>query len=510
MENPAPSQNESKGGNDSSVFQKIVYSRPIQSFINNRFISWIIEKSVGIVIRILRRSSTSSSRGSKNEISISKQFIPEYSENPEKSPLDNELRLIAVDIVHSLGYAGAMVAAYEQGDALPARALYVHPSIATDKQIGDWEEQVRKISPPDHLISIIDPNIARVYVNNEKYKDNLSVKAAAARVPVISNDLFDLFTPIAPDISRPFIKGLQNGLGIRQVIAVPFFLNEVLVGNLFAATQSDKFNTWEIELLQSFGQNAAVGIRNARLYRQSEERRKATEILGVMAFSAVTAVHAFRNHIGVIQGNFQLLERLGQVGNANAIQNEQAKLLAEAITRRLKDVAGIIDQLHKPAEIKPNVPVNVNACIERAVDKLFGEDKPNWLELALASDLPSIFTTQEMLTEAIRILIKNAYEAISEAQLTEEKKPILHIGSSLSPDKEFVVIDVQDNGTGIKEEKLVKLFEIKQTTKKEKGGLGFGLFWTRNYIDGLGGKIDIETEWNRGTTFFIRIPKYSQ
>ncbi|MDY7077403.1 MAG: hypothetical protein SXV54_10820, partial [Chloroflexota bacterium] len=136
--------------------------------------------------------------------------------------LDATLQQIVHDVVDALGYAGAMVATYEQGDSLPVRAFYVTPHLATKEQIRRWEEEISKYS--EHPVSITDPDVARVFVYQDRCKDNLSVRAFKAGGPVISDDLYDLFTPVAPPASKPVVKGIQQALGIQQVIAIPFFL----------------------------------------------------------------------------------------------------------------------------------------------------------------------------------------------------------------------------------------------------------------------------------------------
>ena len=157
--------------------------------------------------------------------------------------LEATLQAIAYDVVNALGYVGAMVATYEQGDALPVRAFYIDPRIASMEQIRQWEQAVSAYTPPDQPLSITNPDIARVFVFQDQYQNNLSVQAFRSGGPVISDDLFTLFTPIAPAAAQPIIRGVQDALGIEQVIAVPFFLevhedgqpSREFVGNLFAA-----------------------------------------------------------------------------------------------------------------------------------------------------------------------------------------------------------------------------------------------------------------------------------
>jgi signal transduction histidine kinase len=105
-----------------------------------------------------------------------------------------------------------------------------------------------------------------------------------------------------------------------------------------------------------------------------------------------------------------------------------------------------------------------------------------------------------MLTEAFRVLIRNGVEAIERKDGGGE----LWVESRLGEDS-AIVVSVRDNGTGIKPENLDKIFEMGWSTKEGKG-MGFGLFWTRDYIEGLGGSITAESVWQEGTTFYIEIP----
>jgi two-component system sensor histidine kinase DctS len=106
-----------------------------------------------------------------------------------------------------------------------------------------------------------------------------------------------------------------------------------------------------------------------------------------------------------------------------------------------------------------------------------------------------------MLTEAFRILIKNAIEAIDSHRQSSRE---LWLESRLRS-AQWVEITVRDSGLGIKPENLNHIFEMGWSTKKGTG-MGFGLFWTRDYIEGFGGTIDVESTWQSGTTFTVCLP----
>lgn len=73
-------------------------------------------------------------------------------------------------------------------------------------------------------------------------------------------------------------------------------------------------------------------------------------------------------------------------------------------------------------------------------------------------------------------------------------------------EKDYVEIKIKDNGSGIPEEDLPRIFEPFFSTKGQKGtGLGLAIIW--GIIDNHNGTIKVESEINKGTTFIIRLPK---
>mgnify|MGYP002624848283 FL=1 len=123
------------------------------------------------------------------------------------------------------------------------------------------------------------------------------------------------------------------------------------------------------------------------------------------------------------------------------------------------------------------------------------------LAFNIANDLPPVQTAPDMLTEAFRVILKNSYEAI----LDQNESGRLQITTRLqAPDRLQIII--QDSGVGIQPENLSRIFEMGWSTKKEGNGMGFGLFWTRDFIQGLGGSIHVDSKPGHGTTFDISFP----
>lgn len=411
---------------------------------------------------------------------------------------------IAEGVVADLGYVGCMVSTYEEDGSLPVRSMYVDPQVASTEQIRQWAAQIERFMSPGSKLSIDDPAAPRVFVHQAEYAENINVMAARSGRPIVSNNLYDLFRPIVPSAAKLIVAEAQQVLGVQQIIAVPFFREVLvegfptreLVGNLFAATRSQQFSSGEIGLLQAFGQQAAAAIHNARLYHQSENRRLAAQIFGKMAFSAAASVHAMRNHIGVIRGNIQLLTILDAFP-ANE-RDELLKSMSRPVFEHLERMIDILDTLHEPWQQQQECSTHVNICLLRGLKKAGGEHA-KYVQLELTEDLPEVNAAPDMLAEAFSMLIKRSLQA---SVRNNEERSITIRSVAL---KDVVVVTIRDNSQGLSPDQLRRIFEIRRRVAEP--GVGFGLYWTKEYIEGIGGQLDVMSVQGEGTTFRLILPQ---
>jgi signal transduction histidine kinase len=141
-----------------------------------------------------------------------------------------------------------------------------------------------------------------------------------------------------------------------------------------------------------------------------------------------------------------------------------------------------------------NESLNVVDVVELALD-IFNEDfihfESNKEEITAKLD-------RTQLIRIITNLVKNAIQSIPDEQ---EFKQIL---VSVNEHNEHVLIQVEDNGTGIEFEDRDHVFEPKFTTKTSGMGLGLGII--KNIIENYKGTITFETELGKGTTFTVSLP----
>ena len=118
------------------------------------------------------------------------------------------------------------------------------------------------------------------------------------------------------------------------------------------------------------------------------------------------------------------------------------------------------------------------------------------------TDKPQILCDKAQIIQLISNFIKNSYEAIEEKDMNEG---LIKISSYIKDNNFF--LELYDNGIGIKENNLNKLFEFGYSTKKENGsGSGFGLHSCKNIVEKYGGTIFVESTYELYTKFIISIP----
>jgi PAS domain S-box-containing protein len=107
------------------------------------------------------------------------------------------------------------------------------------------------------------------------------------------------------------------------------------------------------------------------------------------------------------------------------------------------------------------------------------------------------------LREVLANLVENAIKYTPKGDITVD----------IGGDAEHVVISVADSGIGIPKEDMAHLFQkfyrVDNSHTREIGGTGLGLYLSRRLVEAMNGRIWVESEYERGSTFFVEIPRTS-
>ena len=213
---------------------------------------------------------------------------------------------------------------------------------------------------------------------------------------------------------------------------------------------------------------------------------------------AAGMAHEIRNPLGGIRGAAQLLAR----GPEPVDLDELCGLIIQESDR----IDGIVERLMglvRPRLLDRGV-VALNRLVHDEVSLLrahFGEGPVQW-ELDLDPSLPELEGDPQRLREAVGNLLRNAREA---ARSRVEVRTRVEAGGRFAQgghDRGLVLrLDVVDDGPGVAEDQLGRLFDPFSTSKPQ--GTGLGLFVSRLAIDDHGGQLDVEPGPGRGARFTV-------
>jgi signal transduction histidine kinase len=122
------------------------------------------------------------------------------------------------------------------------------------------------------------------------------------------------------------------------------------------------------------------------------------------------------------------------------------------------------------------------------------------LELNLAPGLPTFKGSIQKLEQVLMNMLTNAAQAI------ERDNGVIAVETGKDNTTNEIIIKISDNGKGIDENTKKHLFDPFFTTKRDKGGTGLGLSISYGIIQEHKGKIEVNSQVGKGTTFMMRIP----
>lgn len=245
------------------------------------------------------------------------------------------------------------------------------------------------------------------------------------------------------------------------------------------------FSSEDLELLKCLGDQMAAGLRTLSL---SEKLVRATEMEAFQVMSAFL-VHDLKNTASALS---LTLRNLPVHFDNPAFREDALRTLSRSV-HRVNELIGRLSTLRQKLEIRRR-PTDLNQLIVAALQSV-GES-PQVSFTQNLQPLPPIPLDAVQMESVIVNLILNAREAI-------QGRGEIHITTCLQEGEAAFVIS--DNGCGMNPEFVSNsLFKPFKTSKKT--GLGIGMYQTKTVVDAHGGRIVVESEVGKGTTFRVLLP----
>lgn len=289
----------------------------------------------------------------------------------------------------------------------------------------------------------------------------------------------------------------STGFETKGVLCVPMQTKTRLLGVIEVINRLDgrKFSEHDRLLCEAIAGQAAIALENARLH----EEKIRQERLAAIGQTVAGLAHCIKNIVNALGGGAYIVdiglnkEDLSKVEKGWEIVKNNNQFLSQLV----------LDMLSYSKEREPEyAEVDINdvcrsvhqLCQETArkkqVDVVFEEDE----------SIGFVMVDQTGIKRCLMNLVGNAVDAC------EEEGGVVRMATGLADEAGKFCIRIEDNGCGMPEEHKQKLFQAFFSTKLTRG-TGLGLPVTHKIITEHRGRIDVESEEGKGTTFLITLPK---
>jgi signal transduction histidine kinase len=327
-------------------------------------------------------------------------------------------------------------------------------------------------------------------------------RTAAVREPVQIPDLREAGTAYPPRIRDMMVRA-----GFLAVLAVPLLREDGVVGGLVVRRrQPGEFSSELVELLQTFANQAALAIQNARLFRELEDKsvqlevanRHKSEFLANMSHELRTPLNA------VIGFSEVLLEQM--FGEVN---DKQAEYLQDILSsgRHLLSLINDILDLSKIEAGRMELEVgefSLPLMLETTITLVRERASRSGIALSLETDerLDAVVADERKIKQVVVNLLSNAVKFTPQGG---------RVAVRALPADGTVEISVSDTGIGIAAEDQEAIFEefrqVGTDYARKREGTGLGLALARRLVELHGGRIWVKSELGRGSTFTLSLPR---
>ncbi len=236
-----------------------------------------------------------------------------------------------------------------------------------------------------------------------------------------------------------------------------------------------------------------------RMVRNLEESREAlakNEKELAWREMARQVAHEIKNPLTPMRLTLQQMERNLLSGN---LSEEKSRRSVEVLLKQVDILNQIADSFSLFAKMPTAAegPVDMNGLVQSTVNLL----SSGTAEFKFQSDSRPLLVKadQPALSRAFANILINAMQAGKEGQ------EVVHIDIRVSSEDQNILVTIRDDGRGMAREVQEKIFQPHFTTKES--GSGLGLAMARQIIDQAGGRIWFESEVNKGTSFFVKLPR---
>ena len=241
-------------------------------------------------------------------------------------------------------------------------------------------------------------------------------------------------------------------------------------------------------------------FKDVTFFKRFREEFRRNESLAQMTTMAAGVAHEIKNPLASISIYLQLMDKMMEKNGS--MTREEAKKYLDVVSEEVDRINRIaVDFLFAVKPMKVDLSsISANDIVKKTMEVVGPElqEKGIRLDLNLATSLPKVLADVSLMQQALLNLVKNAMQAMPE----DRKDPRITVSTYI--DSDIVKLSVADNGCGMNEEQMSKIFEPYYTTKSSGTGLGLTVLF--KIMKQHGGDVTVHSVRGEGSEFILQIP----
>jgi len=297
---------------------------------------------------------------------------------------------------------------------------------------------------------------------------------------------------------------------IHAWMAVPLKVKGQIIGIIaLDGYQVGKFSERHAQLAVTYANQVAIALENARLFSdlQSElsVRKKLISELenknAELERFTYTVSHDLKSPLFTIRGFLGYLEPDARSGNFERLRGDVQRITDA--TDKMQRLLNELLELSRVGRIKNEPGYLPFAELAREASELAqGRIMARGISIHIAPNLPNVYGDRLRLTEVLQNLLDNAAKFMG-----DQKDPCIEIGcTGQEPESGTPIFFVRDNGMGIAPDHFDRVFGLFNKLDPKSDGTGIGLALVKRIVEVHGGRIWVESEAGKGSTFFFTLP----
>jgi signal transduction histidine kinase len=306
-----------------------------------------------------------------------------------------------------------------------------------------------------------------------------------------------------------FEKEYLRSTGIKALLEIRVIVDGQQWGTLgFDEVPNDRLWTAvEIDVVKIAASTLGAAIKRqmdeSALQRELEQRKELIAELESkneeLERFTYTVSHDLKSPLVTISGFLGFLEQDTKAGNMERRQQDTQRIY-EAVSKMQRLLNELLELSRVGRMMNPPLELSFNELVQEAMDIVHGRLEERGITVRVQPNLPSVYGDKPRIMEVLQNLLDNAAKYVG-----DRSDPSVEIGQR-GEENGKPVFYIHDNGIGIAAQHHERIFGLFNKLDVKTEGTGVGLALVKRIIEVHGGRIWVESELGKGSTFLFTLP----